>query len=516
MKFKSLVALSLLISFLFNKPCWLMEKADGEQDSSSIPKLCIHPPSPWQIANFYADYKADCQEAAIQNLTFPQYCRLSHKGKSRLEHVKLNPDLVAVPQHKIKGDLNVIVLLVDFEDSKGTQPPKYYERMLFSENILSTGSMNDFYNEVSGGNLRVKGSVHGWLRLPQTYRYYTNKESGMNWNSYPRNAVRMAEDAVQEAIKRGVQFDSSLDKLGNGSITALFLIHAGQGAEVLSKAQGRNHIWSHKWGLRRPITVSDNLNASTYLTVPQDCLVGVCAHELGHLAMGWDDFYDPDYDQNGFWHGAGNWDLMASGSYGGGGVRPVHPMGLHKVQHGWVKSGTIDVSELQGAVPHTLAPFSINSIKDSYQVLKLTSPAYTDTQCLILECRKRAGFDSSLPGEGLLVWRVDTSRSENAPDNPALLLIQADGRHQLERAFDDNSGDGGDPFPGTKNVLQLLDVGDISTSFPGQSPSGILLENIMMNQDGSVTFNLQYKQPSSSSGQPPATKKRKVEHRSEN
>jgi immune inhibitor A len=512
MKLKSSVALSLLILFFLSKPCWLMEKADGEQDSSSIPKLCIHPPSPWQIANFYADYKADCQEAGIQSLTFPQYCRLSHKGKSRLEHVRLNPDLVAVPQHKIQGDLNVIVLLVDFEDSKGTQPPKYYERMLFSENILSTGSMHDFYDEVSGGSLRVKGSVHGWLRLPQTYRYYTNKESGMNWNSYPRNAVRMAEDAVQEAINRGVRFDSSLDKLRNGSITALFLIHAGQGAEVLSKAQGRNHIWSHKWGLRRPIAVSDSLSASTYLTVPQDCLVGVCAHELGHLAMGWDDFYDPDYDQNGFWHGAGNWDLMASGSYGEGGVHPVHPMGLHKIQHDWVKSDTIDVAKLQNPTSYTLSAFSL---KDSYQVLKLTSPAYAATQFLILECRKRVGFDRSLPGEGLLVWRVDTSRSQNAPDNPALLLIQADGQHQLERAFGDNSGDEGDPFPGTARVRELFDGGEINTSFPGRAPSGILLEDIKMNQDGSVTFNLRYRQPSSSSTQFPATKKRKVEHRSE-
>jgi transposase len=31
-----------------------------------------------------------------------------------------------------------------------------------------------------------------------------------------------------------------------------------------------------------------------YLTFPEDCKMGVCAHELGHLAFQWEDFYDPN------------------------------------------------------------------------------------------------------------------------------------------------------------------------------------------------------------------------------
>ena len=48
------------------------------------------------------------------------------------------------------------------------------------------------------------------------------------------------------------------------------------------------------------------------------------------------------------------------------------------------------------------------------------------------ENRRRTGFDRTLPGEGLLVWRVDTALEMNRPDTPAMALVQADGRHDLD------------------------------------------------------------------------------------
>lgn len=59
-----------------------------------------------------------------------------------------------------------------------------------------------------------------------------------------------------------------------------------------------------------------------------------------------------------------------------------------------------------------------------------------------------------------------------------MILIQADGRHDLLDPDDRNNGDPGDPFPGSKEVTQLLDSGNISTSFPGGTVSGISLTNI--------------------------------------
>ena len=469
------------------------------QSKYSFPKTV--PPSPQVISWLYAEY-LDANEKE-EKLTFKDYLKLagyvpscSHQeGRDNVSIESSGIRRISIPSKPVAGELHVKVLLIDFKDKVGRLPRKHYENLLFSDKKLLSGSMKDYYKEVSLDKVSIKGSVHGWLRMPNPYSYYTNGESGGEWGSYPRNAPRMAEDAVKVALKKGISFEKELDVLDNGIITALFLIHAGSGAERLHPSIRGNDIWSHKWNLRTPIQVSPGLHASTYLTVPHDCDVGVCSHELGHLAFQWDDFYDPNYDEDGkTWDGSGMWDLMASGSYGGGGARPVHPAALHKMQHKWVETETIDASTMEGdKMSLTLPPFTT---MPGYKIIKLTSPAFKPTQYLLLENRMRVGFDSRLPGEGLLVWKVDESKEMFSPDSPGLQLVQADGQHDLENAFDDNQGDGGDPFPGTKNVVDLNDESRDParpiTSFKGGALSGINLSDITRALSGEVSFTITY------------------------
>jgi hypothetical protein len=35
--------------------------------------------------------------------------------------------------------------------------------------------MADFYAEVSNGKVDIVGSVHGWLRMPETYEYWARR-----------------------------------------------------------------------------------------------------------------------------------------------------------------------------------------------------------------------------------------------------------------------------------------------------------------------------------------------------
>jgi immune inhibitor A len=398
--------------------------------------------------------------------------------RARFRATPAGPELIDIPAQPVTGEVRVKVLLVDFADRAGTLPVQHYQDLLFSEGLYPTGSLRDFYKEVSLGKVEITGSVHGWLRMPQPYSYYTNGESGTRWASYPHNAPRLAEDAVKVALQSGVQFEPGLDKFNQGLVTSLFIIHAGRGAEVLPPAVGKHEIWSHKWNLRNPIQVVPNLAATIYLTVPQDCQVGVCAHELGHLAFQWQDFYDPNYDEDGKeWDGSGVWDLMAGGSYNGNGARPAHPAGLHKAQHGWVKAQTVRSSRKVTLKPYT-AKFG--------NVVKIISPRYKRNQYLLLENRARRGFDFHLPGKGLLVWQVDESGEQEDPDKPGLLLVQADGRHDLEDPDDWNQGDAGDPFPGSARRTRLGEAGRISTSFPGSVRSGVTLANIRRDPATSV------------------------------
>ncbi len=452
-------------------------------------KLHRVPPSPEIMAQIFADYLRIARGSGI---TFADYllsigytnpaadidgmddAAFMRGGQEGLE-------LISIPDKPIQGTLLVKVLLVDFPDRQGSLPVSHYQQLLFSKDSYPTGSMRDYYRELTLGKVDIQGSVDGWLRLPHEYSFYTNGESGTEWQSYPRNAPRMAEDAVRAAQQAGVFFDARLNALGDGTITALFIVHAGLGAETQHPSIRGSHIWSHKWIMRSPIEVAPDLYASTYLTVPNDCKVGVCAHELGHLAFQWEDFYDPNYGEDGKeWDGSGSWDLMAAGSYNGNGNRPCHPAALHKSQHNW-----ITVTEVQESGQFTLQPYTATA----GEILKVVSPKYRQGQYLLLENRARVGFDSDLPGEGLLVWKVDESADMFAPEKPALLLVQADGRRQLETPDDWNTGDAGDPFPGSSNRTELSDRGTISTSFPNGDDSGISLKNIQ-RQAGSGDISL--------------------------
>jgi immune inhibitor A len=395
------------------------------------------------------------------------------------------PQLISVPTRPLSGTLRVKVLLVDFSDRPGVIPASQYEAMLFSKGSFAGGSMRDYYQEVSLGKVDITGSVHGWLRLPQTYSFYANGKSGLAL-TYPRNAQGMAEDAVRAALASGVSFEPTLDALGSGTVTALFIVHAGVGGEAQTTEVGRaSNIWSHKWELNTPVQVGGGLQVSVYLTVPNDAKVGVCAHELGHLAFQWEDFYDPNYDDDGSeWDGSGRWDLMAGGSWNGNGARPAHPACLHKLQHHW-----IDVQDVTTSTRLVLEPFT----KTSAKVVRVRSPEYRPGQYLLLENRKQTGFDADLPGQGLLVWRVDEAREMFKPDRPALLLLQADGRHDLERASDWNEGDAGDPFPGSALRAELDDQGDLSTTFPGANRAGVKLVNITRDAaTGIVTLDVAF------------------------
>ncbi len=440
------------------------------------------PPAPDVIAHLHAEYLRHRARYKGRRLSFKRYLQrigftdpaagLQRADTGTRSTVTPGMELVAVPSRKVTGTLRIIVLLVDFPDNKGARAVSEYEDMLFSRSTFQTGSLRDFYAEASRAHVDVLGSVHGWLRMPKPYWYYVNNRSGTG--PYPRNAQKLAEDAVKAALKKKVPFKADLDKFGDGAITGLFVVHAGRGAEVMHTTADQNKaIWSHKADMANAVKVSSGLAATNYLTVPEDCHMGVCAHELGHLAFQWDDFYDPNYDEDGsYWDGSGVWDLMAGGSWNNGGLTPAHPAGLHKSQHGWVDVREITSTALQVVLP----PYS----KEAGKVLRIRSPKFAATQCLILENRRRKGFDRMLPGSGLLVWRVDTRMEQINPDKPAMLLLEADGRHDMEAGGDLDEGDAGDPFPGSAKKTSLGDTGATSTSFPGV-PSGVKLANISLD-----------------------------------
>lgn len=333
----------------------------------------------------------------------------------------------AAERAPLRGTVRVIVVLVDFSDKKMEASKAHFEELFFSLGTMASGSVRDFYQEVTHGLIDIQGEVVGTYRLPQTLATYAHGASGMG-SALP-NARTMARDAAK-AADADVNF-APYDNDGNGYVDAFIVIHAGKGAEETGSA---GDIWSHKWVLDGGAYATDTTQIYGYLTVPENAKVGVCAHELGHLLFGWPDLYDTDYSSNGI----GNWCLMAGGSWNGGGDRPAHPSAWCKANQGWV---TVANQTANGSA-------TIPDVKESHNVIRLWSSGGASQEYFLVENRQKTGFDDHLPEGGLLIWHVDDAIAGNTDENhPKVALEQADGKRDLEHNV--NRGDGGDPYPGS-------------------------------------------------------------------
>lgn len=337
----------------------------------------------------------------------------------------------AAERAPLHGTVRVIVVLVDFSDKPMAKTQQHFKDLFFSEGVIATKSVREYYKEVTNGLVELTGEVVGPFRMPKTLAQYANGASGIGGTA--PNSQTMARDAAS-AANASVNF-TPYDNDGNGFVDAFIVIHAGSGAEVTGAS---GDIWSHKWVVSGGAMNVDSTKIYAYLTVPEDCRIGVCAHELGHLLFGFPDLYDTDYSSEGI----GNWCLMAGGSWGGGGDTPSHPSAWCKANQGWV---TVVNRTTNGTV-------NVADVKDSRKVYRLWKNGAASSEYFLVENRQKKQFDTSLPAGGLLIWHIDESVGSNTNEaHYKVALMQADGLRNLENGA--NRGDGGDPFPGsTSNV----------------------------------------------------------------
>jgi len=346
------------------------------------------------------------------------------------------------------GEKKALVILIDFIDNQYTYNSSVFDSLIYGD---SQNSLRDYYTEVSYNQFTIskQSKIGGWYRAPQNYGYYVGDSFGFYPdNNYPRNVqgLVVAACSLADPIINFADYDED----GNGIVDAIFIVHAGPGAE--ERFSGcQNHIWSHQWQLSNTGTgcpgayhTQDGVDVDFYSMEPERfqtvtgrITVGVFAHEFGHV-LGLPDLYDRDYSTNGI----GKFGLMAAGSWGKvnssdlPGSSPSHLCVWSKYQLGWVTPTAVERTGVSKLENQSIACAATNAV--AYRLLEdANGPDWDQSggngEYFLVENRFRIGFDKSLPGDGLLILHADDSRTSSygqQNDNeahPLVGIMQADG-----------------------------------------------------------------------------------------
>lgn len=293
------------------------------------------------------------------------------------------------------GTHRIPVILVEFQDVPFviSDPRAAFDALLNQEGYSAnggTGSVRDFYVENSHGQYEPVFDVFGPYTLSKNSADYVN------------NAGGALVEACQ-AMNADIDF-SRYDSDGDGYVDMTLMYYAGHNAAETGLEN--EQIWPHQ-GYAGGSTRLDGKRIYKYFCTSElkgysgsyMCGIGTTTHEFAH-SLGLPDFYDTDYSTNGSAGGLYSYSTMCSGPYNNNGRTPPYFNSEELIMLGWM-DGYTEI-ESQGSL--TVTPVQ-NRV--AYRI-----PTSTDGEYFVLECRGKTGWDSALPGNGLLVYHVDKSQRQ--------------------------------------------------------------------------------------------------------
>ena len=363
----------------------------------------------------------------------------------------------------------LLVILVDFNDVKFTysDADESFQRLFFGDN----NSVKDYFLETSYGKLEI-------IPASETYTTdYNGEDDGVIHVTLDMNHPnKLTPDLVKGAFEKAnhyidyASYDKNEDEFITPNELSIILVVAGYEEAYGSLTP---HVWAHKSSLGGHVQ-HDGVKLSPYASIGElhgherQATIGVMCHELGHLMLGLPDLYDTTYESVGI----GRWGLMGSGASNQigtyAGDKPAHLCA-------WSKA-TVNITEPEDIVV-SAQEVSILDAGNNPDVKRLWIDPYRVKEYFLLEHRQQLGYDSGLPGEGLLIWHIDDHQCNNDDVNHKLVdLEEADEQDDLDS--DANRGDEGDPFPGLTSNTTFSDTTDPNAKDYSGKNTGIEVRNI--------------------------------------
>lgn len=340
---------------------------------------------------------------------------------------------------------NAKIALQDWEEaffSKGT----YNKTNALNQTVY--GSMNDYYQETSCGKTAITGKVFPWVMATKTFATYSQLKA----RGSAKGGLLM--EVIDTLLARdGAHALDDFDGIG--------FIYAGELGREISRG---NIFWPHRSGFRR------NGKQWSYVIIPEQkkgnmSTISTMCHETGH-SLGLPDLYARP--ENPGSEGAGRWCIMSNQMLNG---RPQHFSAWSKEQLGWLTPVVVDPSVKQKLI---LGPVEGSATECLKVLVRRDGSEY-----LLLENRRKTGFDASLPAEGLLIWRIvnnrpilEESHGITGPSGPRVYLPSVPYPSKANHSFT--------PFTTPSSRSQL----------GGGLP--VFISNIRQLDDGRVTLEVGY------------------------
>jgi len=308
-----------------------------------------------------------------------------------------------------KGAIANLVIFIRFSDEAEFADSFSFYDTMFNSSTVGANSMRNYFKEASYNQLSVTstlypspgGSTVVSYKDAQPRSYYQPYNAGTNPGGYTDSQrterehvlLKNAVNAVSSQVPAGLPIDGD----GDGYADNVCFIVSG------SPGGWSSLLWPHMWSLYSQSAYINGKRVYTYNFQLQNSLksgggnVGVLCHEMFH-ALGSPDLYHYSFDGL---HPVGTWDVMEYST------NPPQHMGAYmKYRYGtWISS----IPSITTSGTYTLNPLSSSS---SGNCFKIPSPK-SGSQYYLVEYRRKTGgyFDNGLPGEGLLVYRIDTNQN---------------------------------------------------------------------------------------------------------
>ena len=305
------------------------------------------------------------------------------------------------------GTFNNLVVFIRFKDQTEFTNPLAHFDTLFNDTTVSQNTVRNYFHEASYNQLDINSAFIPDTGNTMVVSYqdtfnrsyycpynastapdgYTGGDNGSMRTAREHALLKNAVNALAAQVPSGLNIDADND----GYVDNVCFLVRG------ATTSWATLLWSHRWALYSQTANIYGKRVWDYnFEMETQFGVNVLCHEMGH-SVGYPDLYHYYYGTS--LSPCGIWDVMCSTPN-----PPTHTGAYMKYEYtGWISF----LPEITTAGTYWLKPIT-SSTGNCY---KIASPN-SASEYFVVEYRRKTGtFENSVPGSGLLVYRINNTFS---------------------------------------------------------------------------------------------------------